>query len=60
MPGGTYWFTSLTISNQLSFSGAATLIVNGDVNLSSSLYAYNESLGSADTGASTGTVTITQ
>jgi Flp pilus assembly protein TadG len=38
--GGTYWFTSLTISANLSFSGPATVIVNGDVVLDASLTAY--------------------
>jgi Flp pilus assembly protein TadG len=40
--GGTYWFTSLTISANLSFSGPATVIVNGDVVLDATLTAYNK------------------
>lgn len=40
--GGTYWFTSLTISANLSFSGPATVIVNGNVILDASLTAYNK------------------
>jgi hypothetical protein len=40
--GGTYWFTSLTISGNLSFSAPATVIVNGDVVLDASLTAYNK------------------
>lgn len=40
LAGGTYWFTSLTINGSLSFSGKATVYVNGNVNLSGSLAAY--------------------
>jgi Flp pilus assembly protein TadG len=40
--GGTYWFTSLTISANLSFSGPATVIVNGNVILDASLTAFNK------------------
>lgn len=40
LPAGTYYFTSLTVSGNLSFLGAATVYVNGDVNLSGSLKAY--------------------
>jgi len=40
LPGGTYWFNSLTINGGLSFSGPATVIVNGDVNISADLTAY--------------------
>jgi Flp pilus assembly protein TadG len=40
--GGTYWFTSLTISADLSFSGPATVIVNGNVVLDATLTAYNK------------------
>jgi hypothetical protein len=42
LPGGTYWFVSLTISANLSFSGPATVIVNGDVVLDAALTAYNK------------------
>jgi hypothetical protein len=38
--GGTYWFTSLTVNGSLSFSGPATVYVNGDVTLGGSLTAY--------------------
>jgi Flp pilus assembly protein TadG len=31
LPGGTYWFTSLTVNRDLSFSGPATVYVNGDI-----------------------------
>jgi hypothetical protein len=41
LPGGTYWFTSLTLNKSLSFSGVATLIVNGDIVLDGALTAYN-------------------
>jgi hypothetical protein len=42
LAGGTYWFTSLNISANLSFSGPATVIVNGDVVLDAALTAYNK------------------
>jgi Flp pilus assembly protein TadG len=44
LPGGTYWFTSLSISKNLTFSGPATVYVNGDVDMSADeadLRAYN-------------------
>jgi hypothetical protein len=44
LPGGTYWFTSLTIGKDLSFSGPATLYVNGDLDMAADkadLIAYN-------------------
>ncbi len=41
LAGGTYWFTSLTINANLSFSGAATVYVNGNVDLNGDLTAYN-------------------
>jgi hypothetical protein len=41
LAGGTYWFTSLTLNKNLSFSGIATLIVNGNILLDGSLTAYN-------------------
>jgi Flp pilus assembly protein TadG len=41
LPGGTYYFTSLTISADLSFSGPATLYVNGNVILDDSITAYH-------------------
>ncbi len=41
LPGGTYWFTSLNIDNNLSFSGPATIYVNGSVRIDSDLTAYN-------------------
>ena len=31
LPGGTYWFTSLTLNRALSFSGPATVYVNGNI-----------------------------
>jgi hypothetical protein len=33
LPGGTYWFTSLTINANLTFSGPAVVYVNGNVNV---------------------------
>jgi hypothetical protein len=33
LPGGTYWFTSLTINRSLNFSGPATVYVNGDIEI---------------------------
>jgi len=41
LPGGTYWLSSLTVSSVLSFSGKATLYVNGDIDLSGTLTAFN-------------------
>ncbi len=41
LPGGTYWFTSLTVNATLSFSGAATVYVNGNVVVGGDIYAYN-------------------
>ena len=44
LPGGTYWFTSLSIGKNLVFSGPATVYVNGDVDMSADkadLTAYN-------------------
>lgn len=40
LPGGTYWFTSLTVNKPLSFSGAATLNVNGNVIVDDDLTAF--------------------
>jgi hypothetical protein len=31
LPGGTYWFTSLTVNKKLTFSGPATVYVNGNI-----------------------------
>jgi Flp pilus assembly protein TadG len=31
LPGGTYWFTSLTINANLNFTGPATVYVNGNI-----------------------------
>jgi Flp pilus assembly protein TadG len=42
LPGGTYWFTSLSVSNSLSFTGPATVYVNGDVTLNGKLIASGE------------------
>jgi len=41
LPGGAYWFTSLTINGSLTFSGPATLTVNGPVEVNGALRAYN-------------------
>ena len=41
LPGGTYWFTSLTINGSLTFSAAATLTVNGPVVVGGALRAYD-------------------
>jgi hypothetical protein len=41
LPGGTYWFTSLTVNGTLSFSGPATVTVNGPVEVNGALLAYN-------------------
>jgi Flp pilus assembly protein TadG len=39
LPGGTYWFTSLDIDHDLTFSGPATIYVNGNVIIDSDLRA---------------------
>lgn len=41
LPGGTYWFTKLNVDSALSFSGPATVYVNGNVLIDSDLKAYN-------------------
>jgi hypothetical protein len=33
LPGGTYWFTSLTLGGDLNFNGPATVYVNGNVTI---------------------------
>ena len=40
LPGGSYYFTSLSINGSLSFSGPATVYVNGNITISGSLPAY--------------------
>ena len=40
LPGGTYWFTALNIDNNLTFSGPATVYINGNVRIDSDLTAY--------------------
>jgi len=40
LPGGTYWFTSLDVDHDLTFSGPATIYVNGNVIIDSDLKAY--------------------
>ena len=37
LPGGSYWFTSLTVSGTLTFSGPAVLYINGDADISGSI-----------------------
>ncbi|HEV8606715.1 MAG TPA: pilus assembly protein TadG-related protein [Tepidisphaeraceae bacterium] len=41
LPGGTYWFTTLDVNKDLTFSGPATLYVNGNIDLDGDLRAYN-------------------
>jgi hypothetical protein len=41
LPGGTYWFTSLTVNGPLTFSGPTTVYVNGSVSLGDDILAYN-------------------
>jgi Flp pilus assembly protein TadG len=41
LPGGTYWFTSLTVDGTLTFSAPATLTVNGPVTVGGALQAYD-------------------
>jgi Flp pilus assembly protein TadG len=40
LPGGTYWFTSLAVVGTLTFSGPATITVNGPIDVDGSLLAY--------------------
>ena len=40
LPGGTYWFTSLTVNGTLSFSGPATVTVNGPIEINGALLAF--------------------
>jgi hypothetical protein len=40
LPGGTYWFTSLTVDKQLTFSGPATVYVNGNIWTDDSIVTY--------------------
>jgi hypothetical protein len=42
LPGGTYWFNSLKIAGTLTFSGPATIFVNGNVDLQGELRAFQE------------------
>jgi Flp pilus assembly protein TadG len=41
LPGGTYWFTHMEIDHNLTFSGPATVYVNGDIDLDADLTAWN-------------------
>jgi len=42
LAGGTYWFTSLNVTSELRFSGAATVYVNGNITYSGDAFsAYN-------------------
>jgi Flp pilus assembly protein TadG len=41
LPGGAYWFTSLTVKGTLTFGGAATVTVNGPILVSGALRANN-------------------
>jgi hypothetical protein len=42
LPGGTYWFNSLSIAGTVTFSDAATVFVNGDVDLQGEIHAYQD------------------
>jgi hypothetical protein len=37
LPGGTYWFTSLTLNADLKFSGPSIVYVNGNISLDGTL-----------------------
>ena len=37
LPGGSYWFTSLTVTGSLTFSGPAIVYINGNADVSSTL-----------------------
>jgi Flp pilus assembly protein TadG len=39
LPGGTYWFTALTLNANLSFSAPATVYVNGNITIDAALTA---------------------
>jgi hypothetical protein len=41
LPGGSYWFTALTVNGTLRFSGPATLYIKGPIVVGGSLYPYN-------------------
>jgi len=41
LPGGTYWFTFFNVDHDLTFSGPATIYVNGNVTIDSDMTAYN-------------------
>jgi Flp pilus assembly protein TadG len=40
LPGGTYWFTSITVNKRLTFSGPATVYVNGDIHTDDAIVTY--------------------
>jgi Flp pilus assembly protein TadG len=40
LPGGTYWFTSLAINADLTFSGVATVYINGNASVSDNINAF--------------------
>jgi len=41
LPAGTYWFTSLTVSGTLTFSGPTIIYINGNADISGTLTAAN-------------------
>ena len=41
LPAGIYWFTSLTVNGSLIYSGPATVVINGPVEINGALRAYN-------------------
>ncbi|MEA2709509.1 MAG: hypothetical protein QOF78_2110 [Phycisphaerales bacterium] len=41
-PGGTYWFTNVIVLKSMSFSGPATLYVNGDINISAKIAPHRD------------------
>jgi Flp pilus assembly protein TadG len=63
LPGGTYWFTSLTLNADLTFSGAAVVYVNGSISVYGTLaptsgipsdltiYEYGSSTSFGDSGS---------
>jgi hypothetical protein len=40
LPAGTYWLSGLTVNNHLNFTGPATLIVNGNIDINSQVNPY--------------------
>ncbi len=65
LPSGTYWLTSVEVNANISFAGPATLYVNGDIDVSGSITAYDSipanlhiyQLGSGRSFSASGSIT---